>query len=247
MFKKSKKGYYYWDEFYKLGVVNGFSTKAFGDMNRNNPKYDLNLEKFCKILSIDKSHLVAMEQVHGDKVYLASKKDLGSVIDNADGLICQEDNAFLICKSADCIPVLFFDKLLKIVGIAHVGWKGAYKEIVKTLVSQMIERGSKAKNILVGIGPSIRDCCYSIDKDRAEIFVKKFQKWKEKILSKKHNNEFLSLQKLIQLQLLSAKLLKNNIIDSTVCTVDNNHDFYSYRWEKENNRTKRFLTVIGIK
>ncbi len=54
--------------------------------------------------------------------------------------------------------------------------------------------GSKAKDILVGIGPSIGPCCYEIGQDLGEKFIKRYGKFKN-ILQKKNNKVFLDLWK----------------------------------------------------
>ena len=246
MFIKSNKGYYFWEEFFKLGVVNGFSIRQFGDMSRINPNSYLSLNKFCKALGIDKKQTVGMEQVHGDKISFVSEKNLGIVIPDADGLVSSKSGVFLMVKSADCVPVLFFDKNKKIFGIVHAGWKGAYKEIVKIMVSEMVAKGSIPLDIIVGIGPSIRVCCYNINKEREDMFKNKFTKWQEKILEKRSNQIFLDSQALIKLQLKECGILNANIKDCMICTKDN-LDFYSYRRAKNKDSFDRFAGLIGLK
>lgn len=245
MFKKSPKGYYFWEEFAKLGVVNGFSTKEFGDMNIKNTNYSLSLKKLCKALGIDKKQTIGMEQVHGYKVSFVSDKNSDSVVVGADGLISLNSNVFLLCRTADCAPVLFVDKKKGIFGIAHAGWRGAYKAIVKVMLSKMIEIGAKCSDIIVGIGPSIRACCYSIDEDRAKLFADTFPDWEEKILKKKDSDMFLDLQTLIKLQLIDSGVLGANIKDSMLCTKDNVSDLYSFRAERGKDSFGHFIAVIG--
>ena len=35
--------------------------------------------------------------------------------------------------TADCVPILIYDKKNKIIGCIHAGWKGVFKGIIKTL------------------------------------------------------------------------------------------------------------------
>lgn len=243
MFKKSDKGYYFWDEFLKLGIIHGFSTRRFGDISIKNLNSD-SLKKFCDVLGIEEKKIVGMRQVHGNVVSEASD-EFDNIIDSTDGLVSSRKGVFLLGTFADCVPVLFFDKDKKIFGIAHAGWKGAYKEIVKVLISKMIDYGSSAQNILVGLGPSIRVCCYNIGEERKQLFVKKFPKWQKKILQKKDNLTFLDLQTIIKIELLESGILKANIKDCMVCTKDNMSDFYSYRGEKNKDSFGLFAAIIG--
>lgn len=246
MFRKSDKGYYFWDEFSRLGLINAFSTKTFGDMSRGNQSWMSNLDKFCMALGIDKNRCIGMQQVHGDIVTFVSGKNLNSVIQKADGLISNKSKIFLLCKTADCVPILSFDKVKKFFGIAHAGWRGAYNEVAKVLLSEMIVLGSHPKDVLIGIGPSIRDCCYNVDENRIRIFVDKFPGWIGKIIRKKRGRKFLSLQNLIKLQAIKEGVSENNIKDSMICSKDN-PDFYSFRDSENKNSFERFVGLIGIK
>lgn len=246
MFKKSNKGYYFWEEFAEIdGIVHGFSTRKFGDMNWKHPNHKHFLKSFCDALGVNYNKTIGMKQVHGNNASWVLPHKRGSTIDTTDALCASEKGIFLVGRFADCVPVLFADRKKEVFGVAHAGWKGAYKEIVKVLISKMIDYGSSAQNVLVGIGPSIRACCYNIGEDRAQLFAKKFPKWQQEILQKKGNLTFLDLQKIIKLQLDESGISKINIKDCTVCTKDNMSDFYSYRGERDRNSFGHFVGVIG--
>lgn len=246
MFKKSSKGYYFWEEFTEVdGIVHGFSTRKFGDMNIKRADSDDHLKVFLRSVGIDNKNVIRMNQVHGNKVSLVSATDSGKIIDKTDGLISSQRNIFLVATFADCTPVLFLDKEKKIFGIAHVGWKGVYREIVRAMVSKIIDYGSNTQNILVGIGPSIRVCCYNVENDRTMMFKNKFPKWQNKILEKRSNKVFLDLQTHINFQLLKSGVLSKNIKDSKICTKDNVSDFYSFRVEHGKSSFGLSAAVIG--
>lgn len=243
MFKKSKKGYYFWEELDTLdGIVHGFSTRKFGDMNWKNQNSIKSLKLFCDKLQIDPSQTVRMEQTHGNSVYWISSKDRNSLINQIDGLLTLEKGVFLVATAADCVPVLFLDKNKSIFGIAHAGWKGVYKEIVKNMLERMTQKGSKRSDIMIGLGPSIRVCCYNVYKDRADVFKTKFSKMNG-IIKIKDDKVFLDLIKIIKLQLKSSGILDRNILDSKICTKDTAIDFYSFRKE---GGTKSFGLSAGI-
>lgn len=236
MFKKSNKGYYFWEEFARVdGIVHGFSTRSFGDMNTKNPKSNNHLKIFLKSLGTHDKNVVRMSQIHGDNVEVVSNKDSGAmsletIINNTDGLISSSKGIYLVCTFADCVPVLFLDKERKAFGIVHAGWRGVYKEIVLSLILKMVGLGSNLANILVGIGPAIRICCYSIDKEREKVFKDKYLKWQD-IIKRKDDKIFLDLVKIVKLQLKVLGVLDQNIFDCKLCTKDNILDFYSFRKE----------------
>lgn len=243
MFKKSDKGYYFWEEFSKLGVINGFSTRKFGDMNIKNPRSDKYLKIFLGRLGVDEKSIVKMNQVHGNNVSFVSLQDREKIIEQTDGLVSPDKHVFLVATFADCVPVLFLDKDRKIFGIAHVGWKGAYKEIIKVIVAQIVKKGSSPSSIMAGIGPSIRICCYNVDENRAKIFTDKFPK--ESIIKRRDGKVFLDLVEVVLLQVIESGISKKNVLDCGICTKDNISEFYSFRGEHGQNSFGLSAAVIG--
>jgi polyphenol oxidase len=245
--KKSKiftkhNNFYSFDIFHKkYNVLNTFSSISAGNIgikNKDASRFDV----FCKNLNINKSNCIWMSQVHGNKVVFVSKKNKEKIIKDTDGMITSDKGVFLIGTFADCVPLMFFDKKSNVFGIAHAGWKGTYKEIAREMVSKIIGKGIEAENIVVGVGPSIRSCCYEIYGKRKEVFVKKFDKWRNKIIKKAKNKTFLDLQNLIKLQLIDIGIKDENIYDSQVCTADKGSGFYSFRSQN----TKDFNRFIGL-
>src|SRR5205814_1712150 len=109
---------------------------------------------------------------------------------------------FLGVITADCIPLLFYDPQKEYVAAVHAGWRGLFKEIIKEAVTGLIAKGSDPKDIVVGIGPCIRSCCYSIPKERADQFITKFSDWKEFIVERE-GKLFFNLAGVANHQLLS--------------------------------------------
>jgi len=220
-------------------LTHGFSTRFFGDMRSSHHLYPQAIDKFTKTLEISQQQLVKMNQVHGNRVYLATKKDCGKVIPDTDGLISKEKDIFLGVITADCIPLLFYDPVNHLTAAVHAGWRGLFNEIIKVAVSDLFSKGSNAKDIIVGIGPCIKVCCYSIPKERADQFIEKFPNW-EKFISKRDYKLFFDLVSVANDQLQSLGISAENIEDGDYCTFDH-EDVYSYRREGED-----FGEVMGI-
>ena len=79
--------------------------------------------------------------------------------------------------TADCVPILIYDKNKKIVSAIHAGWKGIYKGIINKVINFLLNSGSKSKDLIGIIGPCISQKNYEIKKD----FINKFYK-KDKML-----------------------------------------------------------------
>ena len=64
----------------------------------------------------------------------------------------------------------------KIIAAIHAGWRGAYKRIIHKTIKSLKKKGSKTKDIVAIVGPSIAQKNYEIKKD----FLKKFLKQNSK-------------------------------------------------------------------
>lgn len=225
-------------------LIHGFSTRSFGNLKvRKKLNSNENLDKFLSILGIEKNKLVMMEQVHGNKIELIGSNDKGKVIRGVDGLIADQKGIFLGVNTADCLPLFFYDSKKKIVGIAHAGWKGVLSRIAQKIVQAMVKMGSHPDEIIVGIGPHIGGCCYTVNQERAERFLEEFGHLSEMITADGQEIH-LDLTVPMVVQLIKAGIKRGNIEVSTSCTSCDHHQFFSFR--KDSKKTYgEMLGVIG--
>ena len=243
MFKKN--GVFYFEKFLAFPqLIHGFSTRQFGSMRPSDSNSEKSREKFLNVLRKNPSKLIRMNQVHGNTVSWVTAQEEGAVIETTDGLLTKGKDMLLGVITADCVPLLLYDSKKGYCGVIHAGWRGVYNEIVQGTIKQMIEKGSESKDIVVGIGPSIRVCCYEVDKGHFEMFTSKFPQWNG-FLKEKDGKSFFDLSILVKYQLQSMGIRDDNIEDSKICTADTMEDFYSYR--KEGKKFGEFMGVIGIK
>jgi len=227
-------------------LVHGFSTSDFGSLKVKDPEWIKRQVMFAQQLSIDPEKIMRMLQVHSSTIAWVDQHDVGATIENTDGLITKEKNIFLAVSTADCVPILLFDRYKKVVGAIHAGWRGLYSEIIPKAIAEMVMEGSNPADILAGIGPCIRSCCYSIDTKRKELFEEKFKNNVDEPVSyfvACEGKLYLNLPLLARLQLQEAGVLEENIEDSEICTKEN-ESFYSYRRQGE--ESGRFLGLIGL-
>ena len=240
-----KNGYYSFN-FNNSSVIAAFSIKRMNmAFNESNPKTTLeNRKNFARSLEFEYRDLVCLEQVHSNRIVEAGVKDKGKgaldhtgAVAGTDGAITAQVGIPLAIRTADCLPLFFYDAENKAIGIAHAGYKGVMKEITKKLVSLMqFKYGTKPKNILVGIGPALRVCCYEVRDDFREYFTG--------YLENRYGKLYFDIIKANQDQLLSCGIKPGNIIDSGFCTACLNDKFFSWRREKTNNR---MLSIIMLK
>lgn len=124
---------------------------------------------------------VNIELVHSKSIIVVySEKDCKMLEKQkvcADGIITDNPKLLPIVTVADCMPIFLWAKNdegdIIAFGVLHSGWKGTgiCVNAVDILHRQF---GAKNENIYFVLGPHIRNCCYTIDAERAEYFSKNF-------------------------------------------------------------------------
>ncbi len=80
----------------------------------------------------------------------------------------------------------------------HSGWRGTYEQIVISTINKMKENyGTNPKNIIVSIGPHIKECCYEVSWD----LINKFKENKMYNDHNINNKRNLNMEKCILAQL----------------------------------------------
>ena len=205
-----------------------------------------NLKIVCKKINCSYKNLILLNQVHSNKFhfinknYKFKKKKL-----NGDALITNVKKIALGVLVADCVPVLIYDKNLKIISAIHAGWKGAYKEIIKKVVKFFIKKGSNTKNLVAIIGPSISEKNYEVQKDFKGKFLKK-DKQSKFFFKIRKNKTYFCLNKYIYSQLRSLGIKKIEIINKNTFNPKNN--FFSARRALKNHEKDygRNISIIMI-
>lgn len=215
-------------EFLKHKIDNAnfiFSTST------NNLNFNIKTEEGQKKLNALKKwfnikEVGYLKQVHSNLVY-----NYDGEIHQGDGLITARKNIGVGVFTADCVPVLIFDKTVQVVAAVHSGWKGTLNEVVVNTLSKLkSEYGCKMKNLVVSIGPHNRGCCYEVGEEVIELFQSK-EIYKDMEIIK---GNMLNLENCIIAQLLANGVGLENIITMDICTYCNeNTNLYSYRKEKE--------------
>jgi len=198
-------------------------------------------------LSSKPLEFIVANQVHSNRVEIIDKKlskgwsEQSSAIQDCDGLITNQKGVVLTILTADCVPILIYDKSKKIISALHAGWRGTKLEIVKEAISKMIEEfGTNPKDISVFIAPSIRGCCYEVGDDVA----REFEEYREYCTPKENNKFMLDLSAINRVQLLDMGVESENIRISTSCTACESDRFFSYR--KESGCEGRFMSMIWM-
>ena len=225
--------------------INNFSLKS--DISKEEKTY--NYERICKCLGIEKETIVRPKQEHTDIIERVD--NVGKKYDNTDGLITNKKGINLCLCFADCTPVLIYDPINKAIANIHSGWKGTVQKIAQKAVLKMIkEYGSKPENLIVCIGPCIKEDHFEVRDDVREIFEKEFSYLNKNVdvIKPKENEEgkyLINTTLINQLILQEVGVKEHNIYDSKICTVCNSDILHSYRVDRE--KSGRNATIIGMK
>lgn len=151
--------------------------------------------------------MIQMEQIHGNRVVLVTKKDDGKIIKNCDALITNDPDATLSVRVADCLPIAVFDEKSHTIGLIHAGWRGLANGIIKNTVELMHQKLKIVNcDLKIVIGPHI--CAKHYDQDLAKNAVN---------------------------QLISLGVKKENIKIDKKCTFED-ENLFSYRRNKTSER-----------
>lgn len=86
---------------------------------------------------------------------------------------------------------------------------------------------SVSKDIKIVFNPSIRECCFEVDNDVYDLFIKKY---KDKSYYKKISNKYhINLVRIIKDDAKKLGIKEENIIDNNICTLCNRKLFNSHR------------------
>ena len=78
-----------------------------------------------------------LKQMHTDTIVIVDDSYQNNT--RGDAMITTKKNIPLVIKTADCIPILLYDKENKVLALVHSGWKGTLNNIVGKTVSKMLD------------------------------------------------------------------------------------------------------------
>jgi len=184
----------------------------------------------------------------GRTVYMPKQEHTAELVHIEDDLsVVTADAAFTLrhdimlgIKTADCVPMLLFDPVHDAMGAVHAGWKGTAKGIAGISIRHMADRyGSDPSDILLAIGPAIRWCCYEVQKDVLDKVVEATGEGDYHII--RDGKICLDLQSANRIQAGSEGVLPHNISVIEECTFCYPDKYFSYRYDRTDNRQGAFI------
>jgi YfiH family protein len=219
-------------------VVHGVSLPSL-DFSFSSPNRSLALDQLTHSLKLKRENLFFpwIRQVHGNRIQRVTAENLSqqeTEFPDTDGVITDQKRVFMSVLSADCVPVFFKDKTSHVLGLVHAGWRGAQKGIVENMIDVFrVHYSIPASQLQVGLGPSIRACCYEVKEDVAQFFQGSTENRQWKI--------YLNLPQFIQKTLEQNGVDGRQINDCGRCTACDQAHFFSYRRDAACGRQMAFL------
>ena len=213
----------------KGGVSKGIYKSLNCGIGSNDKKTDIkkNLNIVKSKLGFKKKDIFFVKQIHSNKfIFINKNSSLKTREICADAIICEKKGLPIAVLTADCTPILIYDKKRKLVAAIHAGWRGAFKGIVQKVIEYMFAKGCKPINMIVAIGPCISNKNYEVKKKFKNKFIKKSRGNIKYFFSRKKKIYFdLSnyIKKQVQLKLI------RNIDLMNIDTFTSKNNFFSAR------------------
>ena len=217
------------------GVSTGYlDSLNIGTRRGDDPQNVLkNYEILGRELGFSPEDLVLTRQTHTDIVFAVDETYRGRGLfspdlPECDGLITNTPGVGLVVFTADCTPILLWDKVTGAVGAVHAGWRGTASQIAAKAVKAMEEHyGSRPENICAAIGPNIGQCCFETDADVPEAMIAVFGEAAKEHIRQQGEKYYVNLKELNALSLRRAGV--ESIAISSECTACRPDKFWSHR------------------
>lgn len=198
-------------------------------------------------LGIPDDKILIPHQVHGVKcqtvttdVLSATGEERARLLDGVDGIMTDIRGVCIGVSTADCIPVLLYDKPHHAVAAVHAGWRGTVQRIALAAIDDMrLAYGTRPQDLLAIIGPGISLENFEVGQEVYDEFEK--QRFDMSLIAKRFPTRstgvddgagwkwHIDLPLCNRLQLESAGIPHSNIIQSGICTYDRCADYFSAR------------------
>ena len=189
-----------------------------------------NLNIISEKMGISINNLFLMNQTHSNKVVTINQENKSIRRINGDALITQMEGVAISVLTADCVPILIYEKVNHIAACIHAGWRGALNGIIKNTLNGIINI-SKNNKIYVAVGPCIGVKNYEVGKDFYNEFIKEDKKNKIFFLKNKNNKFLFNLRKYVNFKIKEFNVEHVENIDFDTYTDKEN--FFSFRRSRQ--------------
>jgi polyphenol oxidase len=212
------------NEGFSKGIYKSLNCGPGSKDSRNHISKNLNF--ISQQMGVNKKSLILMNQTHSNDVVIVDEKNKKNLNFSCDALVSKIKGIALGVLTADCVPIILYDKRNKIIGVIHSGWKGAFSGIIENTINIFKSLGSK-NEIYATIGPCIGLSSYEVKEDFFKIFIKDNSKNKKYFIAKSDKKFNFNLRKYVENKLKESGI--KSIDNVNFDTFKENQNFFSYR------------------
>jgi len=249
---------------HNAGILHGFSTRIGGVSAA--PFHSLNLgladalgaqdawqhvqqnwRLFMQAVNMHERTLVRVRQVHGTTI-VQPDRDAAAVrmqppFADGDAIVTGDRSHALSVRVADCAPVLLADAHAGVVAAVHAGWRGVARGIVPAAVRMMMQRGARADQILVAVGPCIGADSFQVGDEVAQAMRQAKLFTCLRVDERNSERWLMDMPRAILEQLAQVGIESSKIQLDDWCTLKQT-DAFSFR--REGARSGRAACIIGL-
>lgn len=188
-------------------------------------------------------HWISIKQIHSDKVHVLTNPPSNQPV--GDALLTDRKGMLLTVRTADCLPVLFFDPEHNVVAAAHCGWRGTGVGLVFKVITAMKKNfGTAVSSLIAAMGPCIEADCYEVGEEVVAGFQESELPSDCFFSRPDHPGKYsFDLKRANKIQLLDAGIKRDNIFSVDKCTYCD-ATLFSYRRDRE--QAGRLINFIGL-
>lgn len=235
----------------------GVSQGNYASFNANaycgdNPEaVRANRELLARELSLPTDRFIIPRQTHGarvgniDTAFLRLDETARSAqLEGIDALITSQPDICLCVSTADCVPIVVFDRTHRAAACIHAGWRGTLHRIARKTLDEMAENyGTQGADCRAAIGPAISMENFEVGDEVYEAFVE--QGFCMNPISKRLYKWHIDLAECNRRQLMDFGIAATDIHTANICTYQHSSTYFSAR--KLGTNSGRILTGITIK
>lgn len=219
----------------------GESVGRFGAFNINpycgdEPRHVLaNRLLLAEALAVDEARIVLPHQVHlaesrviDADFFTLPPASQAAFLDGADALMTDCPQVCIGVSTADCIPILLYDRVHHAAAAVHAGWRGTVKRIaIQTLQHMAARYHTNPAEVTAVIGPGISLRNFEVGQEVYDAFAAERHDMQR--IAVMRDKWHLDLPLCNRLQLEQAGVSPAHIEDAAICTYDMVDSYFSAR------------------
>lgn len=206
-----------------------------------------NRQNFLAKHNLKPEDCVVMSLEHGDKVMVVDdshKPKTAHDTVTAEAVITKEPDLALFLLTGDCLPIVLYDPVQKVIALAHLGWKPTNLRLIIKVIKQLQDQfGSQPENLLVFVGPGVKKESY-VFKDPIQKTLPGWAPFLTDLPSGETQIDSVGYNKA---QMLEAGLVAENITIDPTDTITSPDYFSHYRSVRTGEPESRFATVVVLR